>query len=501
MIHPETRAEIRRLFFAEHFRVHAIAAHLGVHRDVVHRAIERDQMLASPAIRKSKLDPYLSFVEEVLLEYPKIRATRLFLMLRDRGYTGSAQQLRRLVARLRPRQARAFLAVTHLPGEHGQVDWGSFGTLTVGRARRKLSCFVLTLAHSRRMFARFFLDQRLESFLAAHVRAFEDIGGVPRVLMYDNLKSAVLERVGSAIKFHPALLELAGHYHFRPHACTPASGWEKGGVEAGVRYIRSSYAEARVYRDLDDANAQLRRWLDEVANRRPWPPDRTRCVPEVYDEEAPFLLPLAAHEPPTAALHTLRSGKQPYLRFDLNDYSIPHTLVGRNLSLLATEDTVRVLDGVTEVALHKRSWDRGKRIEDPAHIHGLLLRKPRAQIGHGQGRLLDKIPRLTEVFHVLAQRGENMGSNVSQLLILLDRYGEEALRDAVEEALERGTPLARSIGAVLERRRGAQNTPPAIPITLPDRASFRGLRVSTHNPATYDTLLSHKDTDHDDETP
>ena len=110
MIHPETRAEIRRLFFAEHFRVHAIAAHLGVHRDVVHRAIERDQMLASPAIRKSKLDPYLSFVEEVLLEYPKIRATRLFLMLRDRGYTGSAQQLRRLVARLRPRQARAFLA-------------------------------------------------------------------------------------------------------------------------------------------------------------------------------------------------------------------------------------------------------------------------------------------------------------------------------------------------------------------------------------------------------
>ena len=500
MIAPELRTEIRRLFYAEHFTVHAIATHLRLHRDTVLGAIEVERMLASPAIRPSRLDRFLPFMEETLRDYPRIRSTRLFLMLHDRGYDGGVAQLRRRVARLRPRVGRAFLAVTHLPGAQGQVDWGSFGTLRIGRAVRRLSCFVVTLAYCRRMFARFYFDQRLESFLAGHVAAFRDFGGIPRVLLYDGLKTAVLERVGTAIRFHPALLEIAGHCHFRPEVCNPRSGWEKGGVEAGIRYLRSSYAEARHYRDLDDANAQLRRWLDETANVRPWPEDRTRSVDALFAEEQPFLLPLPEHDPPTAAIHMLHSGKQPYLRFDLNDYSIPHTLVGRSLAVVVDTDTVRVLDGDREVARHVRSWDRGQRIEDPAHLHGLLLRKPRAQVGHGLGQLRAVAPRTAEIFEQLARRGENLGANVSYLIRLLNEHGADDLRAAIDEALERETPLARSVAAILERRRGARQNPPPIPVQLPDDPRVRNLRITSHDPATYDSLLTREDSDDDDST-
>jgi transposase len=262
MITPEVRAEIRRLFYAEHFAVNTIVETLGIHRDAVNGAIGNHRFVASPAIRRSQLDPYVSFIKDTLEKHPKIRSSRLLLMLKDRGYQGSVQQLRRVVRKIRPAQATAYLALTTLPGEQGQVDWASFGTLQVGRAQRKLSCFVMVLSYSRRVFARFTFDQTLASFLAGHVDAFRDHQGVPRVLLYDNLKTAVLERVGRAIRFHPALLELAGHYHFRPEPCTVAAGWEKGRVERAIQYIRTSFADARHYRDLDDANRQLRKWLD-----------------------------------------------------------------------------------------------------------------------------------------------------------------------------------------------------------------------------------------------
>src|SRR5690606_27373672 len=115
-------------------------------------------------------------------------------------------------------QQEAFMRLETLPGEQAQVDWGSFGTHYVGRgrARRTLSCFVMVLSWSRGLYAHFFWDQHLESFLRGHVGAFESFGGIARELLYDNLKSVVLERDGDHVRFHPRLLELAGHYHFAP---------------------------------------------------------------------------------------------------------------------------------------------------------------------------------------------------------------------------------------------------------------------------------------------
>ena len=146
-------------------------------------------------------------------------------MAHERGYRGSADHFRHLIACLRPRpKAEAFLRLRSLPGEQAQVDWGHFGHLAIGCARRPLMAFVMVLSYSRHIFLRFFLNARMENFLRGHVEAFEAWPGVPRVVLYDNLKSVVLERQGDAIRFHPTLFEFAAHYRYEPRPVAPARG-------------------------------------------------------------------------------------------------------------------------------------------------------------------------------------------------------------------------------------------------------------------------------------
>jgi transposase len=132
-------------------------------------------------------------------------------------------------------------------------------------------------------------------FCGGHVEAFQTYGGIARTLVYNNLKSAVLERQGFAIRFHPRLLELAGRYHFAPRPCTPGRGNEKGKIERQLHYLRHVFVAARTFRDVDDLNAQFRRWRDEVAHQRPHPEQRDQTVAQVLAQEQPRLLPLPAH--------------------------------------------------------------------------------------------------------------------------------------------------------------------------------------------------------------
>jgi hypothetical protein len=184
MISSDLRAHIRRLFYAEHWKVGTIAAELGVHRDTVALAIEAERF-TNVAYRPTAavLDPYKDFVRATLEQHPRLRATRLLEMIQGRGYSGSVWPLRRFVRVARPGGAHeAFFRLSMLPGEQGQVDWGSFGSIAIGHSRRWLSCFVMVLSFSRALFARFVLDQTLESFLRCHHAAFVAFRGVPRGL-------------------------------------------------------------------------------------------------------------------------------------------------------------------------------------------------------------------------------------------------------------------------------------------------------------------------------
>ena len=438
------------------------------------------------------LDPYLPFVRQTLEQYPRLRATRLYQMLGDRGYTGSVEQLRRVVARLRPQPREAFLRLQVFPAEEAQVDWAHFGSVRVGRAKRQLSCFVMTLSWSRALYLEFFFDQTTENFLRGHVRAFQDWSGAPRVVLYDNLRSAVLERRGDQIHFNPRLLELAAHYHFMPRPCQVRAGNQKGRVERAIRYVRDSYWAGRGFTTLAECNRQALVWREEVAHQRRWPDDSARTVAQAFAEEQPRLLPLPLHPCNTDRMETVRSGKTIYVRFDLNDYSIPPEAVGRPLTLVASDTDVRILDGAGEIARHHRSYDRQQLILDPAHEQALLRTKRKAVHATRAGRLELAVPESQALLERAFAQGESAASQTSQLLRLLDLYGVAALRRAIREALERNTPRASSVAFLLRRH---PRPAPLPALDLSRHPEAQALNVRPHDLETYDELAHPHDDD------
>ena len=314
--------------------------------------------------------------------------------------------------------------------------------------------FVMVLSHSRQIFLRFFLDARMENFLRGHVAAFQAWQGVPRVLLYDNLKSAVLERRGDAIRFHPTLLSFAGHYRYEPRPVAVARGNEKGRVERAIRYVRDAFFAARSFTDLDDLNAQAEAWCNGLAADRRCPDEPERTVREVFAEEAPRLLPLPDNPAPLLERVAVTVGKTPYVRFDLNDYSVPHTHVRRTLTVLADPHEVRIVDGADGPRLPSAQLRQGRADRGPRPHPGAGRRSKRAARQHrATDRLAQAAPASQTLLIRAAERGANLGAITAALMRLLDRYGAAELQAAILEALERDVPHPNAVRLALERRR------------------------------------------------
>jgi transposase len=442
---------------------------------------------AATRSRPSAVDPFVPFILETLERYPTLTAARLHAMLGERGYPGSASHLRHRVALLRPRRpAEAYLRLRTRPGEQAQVDWGHFGHLQIGRARRPLMAFVMVLSHSRMIFLRFFLDARMDSFLRGHVEAFAAFGGCPRVALYDNLKSAVLERQGDAIRLNPELLGLAAHYRFEPRPVAVARGNEKGRVERSIRYIRDSFFAGRSFTDLPELNAQARTWCLGLAAERRWPQDNFLSVRQAFEAEGCSLMALPETAFALGERVAVKVGKTPYVRFDLNDYSVPHTHVRRTLTVLADEQWVRVLDGATELARHRRCWDSHTQIEDDAHVQRLVDAKRAGRAHRACDRLAQAAPASAELLRRAGARGENLGSITATLMRLLERWGAAALQAAITEALARDVAHPSAVCLALERARSASGEPPPVALVLPEHVAKRDAPVRTHALRSYD---------------
>lgn len=496
MIPKETEAEILRLFHAEKWRVGTIADQLGVHHTTVQRVLKQagvEPKVIAP--RPSMADPFVPFIVEQLEKYSGLCSSRLFEMVKARGYPGGPDHFRRVVGRHRPRKpAEAFQRLKTLPGEQAQVDWAHFGKLRIGRAERVLWAFVMVLSFSRQVFLRFFLGASMPFFVRGHLEAFGFYGGVPRVLLYDNLKSAVLERHGDAVRFNPKLLELAAHYRFEPRPVAVARGNEKGRVERAIRYIRDAFFAAREFADLADLNCQAHEWATTRSADRPWVEDRARTVRDAFADERDKLLPLPDEPFPAHDRVEVEVGKTPYARFDLNDYSVPHDRTQRTLIVLADIDTVRIVDGNEVIASHPRSWDRGQQLEVPEHLERLVAEKKRSRQHRGLDRLAKAAPSSQAFLRCLAERGENLGSNTSRLLQLLDNAGAEALEVAIIEVLERDAVHIGAVRQVLDRCRSERGLPPPVAVPLAP-GEHRDLVITPHALSTYDSLK--KDDHHD----
>jgi len=335
----------------------------------------------------------------------------------------------------------------------------------------------------------------MENFLRGHVGAFNAWGGVSRVALYDNLKSAVLERQGQAIRFNPTLLDFAGYHRYEPRPVAVARGNEKGRVERAIRYIRDAFFAGRTFTGVEDLNAQAEIWMNGAAADRRCPEDPSLTVREAFTQEQRYLLALPDNPYPADEHVAVKIGKTPYARFDLNDYSVPHNFVQCTLTVLADLQQVRILNGQEIVATHVRSFDKGAQIENPGHIAALTEQKHRASQHRNTDRLHQAVPQSRELLTLAAERGEPLGRITSTLSNLLDRYGATELQDAVAEALQRGVPHPNAVRLALERQREARAEPPPVDISLPSHVQQRDTVILPHALESYDdiTEASHVD--------
>lgn len=483
-ISDELRSNILRYYHAEKWKVGTIARQLKVHHSVVSKLLKQTGVTLT--VRGSMIDKYLPFILETLAKYPRLSASRLYEMVKIRGYPGMPNHFRHLIALHRPKpSAEAYLRLRTLPGEQGQVDWGHFGTITIGKAKRSLMAFVIVLSYSRKIFLRFYLSQKTANFLRGHVAAFEAWNGVPRVLLYDNLKSATLERRGDAIRFNPALLGFAAHYRFEPRPVAVARGNEKGRVERAIRYIRDNFFAGRTWEDLEDLNSQALVWCNGLASDRPCPEDNSITVREAFTKENLIALPDNPYV--TDEREEVRVGKTPYARFDLNDYSVPYTSAHKTLTVSATLSKVIILDGVNVIAEHARSYDKGQQIERAEHIAQLVLHKRNAKQHRSLDHLTKALASGLEFLTKAAEHNYSLRSITSQLSKLLDDYGAQELNEAMKEALAANVPHPNTVRVILDRRR--EKREPLVHLELPADPRVRGLTVQPHNLTNYDKLL------------
>jgi hypothetical protein len=228
---------------------------------------------------------------------------------------------------------------------------------------------------------------------------------------------------------------------------------------------------------------------------RLWVEDRSRTVREVFADERSKLLPVPEEPFPAHERVDVEIGKTPYARFDLNDYSIPHDRTRRTLTVLADLDTVRIVENNEVIATHARSWDRGAQVEVPEHLQRLVAEKKRARAHRGLDRLAKAVPSSQGFLRSLDKRNENIGSNTSRLLRLLDSVGADALEDALVEVLEHDTIHIGAVLQVLDRRRSDRGLPP--PVTIPlAPGEHRDLVITPHALSTYDILKKAETHDH-----
>lgn len=237
--------------------------------------------------------------------------------------------------------------------------------------------------------------------------------------------------------------------------------------------------------DLDDLNAQADAWCSGVSSDRRCPEDPQITVREAFERERPTLLSLPAVSFPTEERCEVRIPKTPYARFDLNDYSVPHTHVHSTLTVMAGIDSVRLLDGVTEVARHTRSWDKGQQVETEAHIQALVAHKRKAREQQGQNRLRHAVPSSVMLLEQAAIRGTPLRSLIRELHRLLDEYGAHELELGCVEACQRGVPHSNAVRLALQRRRETQRRPPALAVPLPQDTALRDVSVRPASLSTY----------------
>jgi transposase len=381
--------------------VSAIARQLGIDRKTVRTYIAKGlepPTYKTRAPRPRLTDAFVPYLRQRLNSFPTLTGRRLWRELKERGYRGGYTAITDIVREIRPVRVGGYeVRFETPPGEQAQVDFAQFDVEFSDEPgiRRIVWLFSLVLGYSRLIWARFVVHQDLQSVLRCHIAALEAIGGTPREILYDRMKTAVIgEDAEGLVIYNRALLDLARHYGFHPRACRPYRAKTKGKVERPFRYIREDFFLGGSFRNLDDLNGQLRYWLDTLANPRVHATTR-RVVNDAFAEEKSTLqaLPLTPYQ----ALLRLerRTSHEGMVSVGGNLYSVPDTARRRLLDVHVLADAIRIFEDGVLIAAHVPLEGRGERRLDPAHRKSALPTRRHSATGASTvvGRTGDQVAR------------------------------------------------------------------------------------------------------------
>ncbi|GJM42101.1 MAG: putative transposase [Ardenticatenaceae bacterium] len=407
-----------------------------------------------PAHMVSTVEPYRQ--EVIQWRSEGLTQKAIWLRLEKRGYPGSYGAVSRFIGRLEKEQKLAnqvTVRVERPPGDEAQVDFGYAGKMvdeTTGEIRRAWM-FVITLSWSRHQYVEFVFDQRLETWLRCHRRAFTFFGGVPRRVVVDNLKAAIIRACFEEPQAQLAYRECAEHYGFLIAPCRPYTPQHKGKVERSVQYVKQNFLGSFEGRTIQAANRAVKRWCLETAGLRIHGTTKEQPLARFQQTELAQLQPLPAEPYDLAIWKKAKCHRDGYIVFDNAYYSVPFRLLGQFLMVRGGTDTVRLYTTNYQlVATHSRATQAGQRLTNLAHlpathVAGLTMtREMSLQTAQEIG------PETAEtVAAILGDTAVDRLPTARRLLKLRHVYGNGRLEAACLRANQFGDPTYKTVKGIL----------------------------------------------------
>lgn len=405
-------------------------------------------------IRKTKLDRFTSQLQQLLERYPSLTVRRAFEELQSMGYSGSYSTVRNYMKTHRPKTKAPTVRFETAPGAQAQMDWSSYTIGFTQEGKRRVELFSYILGYSRRQYICFTERQDFETTVRQHIAAFEHLGGVAAVCLYDNMKVVVTRWEDGQPIYNTRFLSLATHYGFRPWACQPERPETKGKVERPFDYVEKNLLNGRTFRTLEHLGEVARWWLAEVNDKRIHGTTKRSPI-DMHEKEKPHLIPLPAIRFDTASVDYRLVDSEGYIRYADNRYSVPWRLIGQMLPIRVMEDRLQIYNASVElVAEHGLVRGRNEKRTDQAHLPPkdyaqqlILLREKYLHWG----------PTAQEYFDGLQKKCRYGRREAARVLSLLQGYpvkdGQLAMARAIQyhaygyQSLERilahfGTPKA-----------------------------------------------------------
>ncbi|HLA29151.1 MAG TPA: IS21 family transposase [Syntrophales bacterium] len=487
MIERRIVFEIHRLKDAG-YSARWIARELRLGRETVKQYLAHPERTVLPRKpRASKLDPYREMIDGFLAQAPHVKAPVILQRLKKEGFDGKATIVRSHLQKKREEgrvKWEAFIRFESAAGKQLQIDWGHFGSLTYGTARRKLYALAVIEAYSRMLYVEFTHSQKQEALHQGLLNAFRFFNGTTEEVVVDNMLTAVTERCGSVIRFNDAFLDFLRVFKIVPHACNIRAPQEKGKIEKSIDYLRHNFWPLRTFTDLDDVQRQVNHWRDTVCNVRIHQTTGERPLDRF--SRVKNLRPLPPLLPDCRETASLLVHQDFAVRFDDNSYTAPPWATGRYITLKADQTTVTLYHKQKQIAAHHRTWERKQRIELAAHREQVEKFHRKLWQDRDIALLSSLGQEAIDYLAGLAETRLPIKKNAAKLLELKDQYSVASLIDAIKKALAHRAYGADYIENILRQEHMPKKNHPPVKLKNDE---LNNIRLQEPSLADYDAYI------------